>query len=150
MPKRVITTATYSADARDTFQAALDPQELQEAMKGIAVYDGLPDHPMREGDTYHADVTTFRFSKIKGYELHLERVDKDALIMQSREKGGAIKRWDHHLSVLQDGELAVWTDDVVIDAGLLTPIIARFAAFMYRRRHISRSALSIESEVRAC
>jgi len=51
MMRRIITVATYKANARDTFITAMDMRELAEAMSGIAHYKGLPERPLEEGDT---------------------------------------------------------------------------------------------------
>lgn len=147
MPRRVITTAVYLADARETFLAALDFREMSAAMKGLSEYEGLPDGPVKEGETYTVDVTTWKLFKTTGYEMFIKRVDKDALVLQSREHGGLIKSWDHHLSLRQDKETAIWIDDVVVDAGWMSPLMVRFCAYMYLRRHRYRQAQSVKSEV---
>ncbi|MGB0908652.1 MAG: hypothetical protein ACPGVT_14280 [Maricaulaceae bacterium] len=147
MPRRILITAHYQADAQQTFLAALNPLEMAEAMTGLARYDGLPDHLAKTGETWRVDVTMFGFFKTKGYAMFIESVDRDACVMQSREHGGAIKLWDHRLSVRQEGERAIWTDDVTLDAGLMTPFMARFGAYMYRRRHRYRRALSITAQI---
>ena len=147
MLRRIITVATYKANARDTFLAAMDMRELAEAMSGIAHYEGLPERPLEQGDTCVVDITTFKVFKTKGYEMFMEYLDKEACVLQSREKGGPIQMWDHHLSIRQEGEMAIWVDDVTINVGLITPVMARFAAYMYRRRHKFRKALNITTQI---
>lgn len=149
MARRVITTATYRGKAHDIFLEALDFGEMSDAMSGLAHYEGLPERPAKEGETVTVDITTLKVFKTKGYEMFIERLDKEACILQSREKGGAIKMWDHNLSIRQDGEKAIWTDDVMIEAGLITSLAARFGAYMYKRRHIHRKALNISTQIRA-
>ncbi len=147
MLRRVITTATYHGNAHDIFLAALDFSEMSDAMSGIARYEGLPKGPAQQGETYKVDITTLKIFKTKGYEMYIERLDKEACVLQSREKGGAIKRWDHRLSIRQDGEIAIWTDDVTIAAGFMTPLVARFAAYIYKQRHKHRQALDIKIQI---
>lgn len=143
MPLRVVITARHAGNADDIFDSALHFDELEAAMAGFAVYEGLPREKAREGATYVTDVTFWGLIKIKGHTMHVEKVDVAGRIIQSREHGGSIKRWDHTLSVQPDGKDAVWTDSVVIDAGWQTPFAARFAAYVYTRRHRHRGALSI-------
>lgn len=147
MPRRVITTATYKGDAREIFKTALEPGEAEGASKGFAAFTGMPDHALREGDTYTLDVTTLRVFKTKGYVIHMARVDPQACVFVSLEHGGAIKSWVHHMSIVQNADMAVWTDDVIIDGGLMTPLAARIGANMYRHRHNRRRAFSIESAI---
>jgi len=123
---------------------------MTEAMSGIAHYEGLSDLIAQEGETYKVDVTFYKIFKTRGYEMFIEHLDKEACVLQSREKGGAIKMWDHRLSVRQDGELVIWTDDVEIDAGLITPFAARFGAYLYQRRHKHRMALKISTQTTIC
>lgn len=147
MPKRVITTATYLGNAQDIFLEALSFSEMADAMSKIARYKGLANQTAQQGKTYKVDITTLKIFKTKGYEMLIELLDKEACILQSREKGGAIKTWDHHLSIRQKGEMAIWTDDVTIEAGLMTPFTARFGAYIYKKRHQHRQALSIETKI---
>ena len=142
-----MTKASYIGDAKVIFEAALDWNELKDAMQGFARYDGLPGQSCIQGETYSVDVTIWNIIKTQGYEIFIARIDKDACIMESREKGGSIRQWKHRLSVNQIGEHAVWADDVIIDAGPMTWFMARFAAYMYRRRHRRRKALHISTEV---
>ncbi|MDB2439444.1 hypothetical protein N9W89_12075, partial [Hellea sp.] len=94
-------------------------------------------------------ITTFKFFKTKNYTMFIELLDKDALVLQSREKGGAIKMWDHRLSMRQENETVIWTDDVTIAAGVITPIVARFGAYIYKKRHLHRQALNITTQIQS-
>lgn len=149
MAKRVITTATYQGNAHDIFLEALDFGAMCDAMSGLAHYEGLPRRRAQEGETISVDITTLKIFKFTGYQMFFEHLDTEACVLQSREKGGFVKMWDHNLSIQQVGKMAIWTDDVTIDAGLVTPIIARFAAYMYSRRHKYRKALSLSTQVKS-
>lgn len=150
MSARIIITADYHANASDVFRSALDFDELKKAMEGLATYEIVSgdESPAREGQTLISNVTLFGFMKTKNYAMHIERLDHDRLVLQSREHGGAIKQWDHRLSVTQIGEIARWTDDITIDAGLLTFGAARFGTYVYSYRHKKRSALTITTEIK--
>jgi hypothetical protein len=137
-------TAHYDTDPDVLFRSALCFSEMTEAMAGLATYSGLPASDTAcEGDTIIVDVTFWGVFKQKNHVLFIERLDPLQRIIQSRESGRGIERWDHNLSIRQQGSLAVWTDMIVIDAGWRTPLIARFAAFLYARRHRHRRAISI-------
>ena len=147
MPKRVITTARYHGDAAQIFQRALEPSEVEAASAGYATFVGMPDHLLREGDTYILDVTTLWIFRTKGYQIHMHKVDPAKRMFISHEKGGLIKSWIHEMSVSQDGELAIWTDDVTIDAGIFTSLVSRIASGMYRHRHKNRGPISLTSSI---
>ena len=146
---RVEITAVYNGDADAIFADALRFEELEEAMRGLAVYDGGPRGPVQQGDTYTTDVTFWKIFKTRGHVMHVEHLDHGARTIQSREHNPAIRRWDHHLSVQPDGDRVRWTDSVIIDAGWRTPVVARFAAFVYQRRHRHRQALEIHCRIAA-
>ncbi len=143
MAIRVEVEATYEGDADAIFAAALDFREMQEAMRGLAVYEGLPDAEVEEGRTYEVDVTIWHVLRNRGHRMHVERLDRAARVIESRESGGAIRRWDHTLSVQTKGDRVRWSDHVIIDAGWQTWPTSRFAGYVYRRRHRHRQALSI-------
>ena len=149
MLRRVITTAKYHGKARDIFLEALEFREMTEAMSGIAVYEGLSNEAIEQGKTYTVDITFFKVFKTKGYEMFIELLDNEACSLQSREKGGVIQMWDHKLTVHQDKEFVIWTDDVTINAGISTFAMARFGAFVYKHRHKYRKALSITTQVKS-
>lgn len=148
MPKRITTTAVYKGDAREIFLRAIEPEEMIAASEGFASFTGMPDHVMREGETYRLDVTTLKVFKTKGYEIHMRKVDTDARVFISQERGGAIKSWTHYMSVVQAGENAIWTDDVFVDGGWLTVIVAKIGSKMYRHRHNNRNPISLSSEIK--
>jgi hypothetical protein len=141
-------TAHYDADPDSLFRSALRFSEMADAMAGMATYAGFPASDTAcEGDTIIVDVTFWGVFKQKGHRMFVERLDPDQRIVQSRESGNGIKRWDHELSIQPDGTLAVWRDVIVIDAGWRTPLMARFAAFIYARRHRHRCAISITRRI---
>jgi hypothetical protein len=146
-PALVEVTAWYEGDADDIFIAALDFSELEEAMRGLAVYEGGPKGEVAEGDTYTVDVTFWGVFKNKGHVMHIEKLDRKGRVIQSREHNPAIRRWDHNLSVQPEGDCVRWTDAIVIDAGWQTAFAARFAAFVYQRRHRRRNALKIRRRI---
>ena len=148
MARTVEVTATYKGNADRIFASALRFSEMAEAMKGLASYAGLPaSDTAAEGDTIVVDVTILGLFTQKGHRIHIERIDPQGRIIQSRESGNGIRRWDHTLSVQPLGDSVLWTDTIVVDAGLRTALMARFAALMYKRRHRVRKALTVSSRV---
>ncbi|MBK8273570.1 MAG: hypothetical protein IPK89_11955 [Sphingomonadales bacterium] len=144
----VVVTAHYAADPDAVFQSALRFSEMADAMRGIATYSGLPaSDTAREGERITVDVTFWGLFTQRGHVMFIERLDPQARIIQRRESGNGISRWDHTLSVQPDGSRACWTDTVIIEAGWRTWFIARFAAFIYTRRHRHRKATSLTCRI---
>ena len=148
MTRIVRITAHHAGDADEVFQPALQFSEMAEAMAGLATYSGLPaSDTAHEGDRIVVDVTFQGFFTVSGHTMLIERLDKGQRIIQSREHGKGIARWDHTLSIQPAAHGCVWTDTVIINAGWRTPFVARFAAWMYARRHRRRKALSVRREI---
>ncbi|MEL6748150.1 MAG: hypothetical protein AAFO79_10115 [Pseudomonadota bacterium] len=151
MPYRLLVTAVYSADIDDLFARARSFDELKAAMAGFATYEGIPAGAQaEEGATYVVDATLFGWYKVRGHTFHVERVDLAQRRIQSREHQPGVRRWDHCLTIAQGGhpEEAVWTDDVIIEAGWQSSAIAHMANRIYRHRHHVRSANQLASQVR--
>lgn len=53
-----------------------------------------------------------------------------------------IRRWDHWIEISSEGKKTRYTDSVIIDAGILTPIVATFARVFYRHRQNRWRALA--------
>jgi hypothetical protein len=136
--------ALYDGDPDQIFSAACRFSEMVEAMAGFATYDGIPvDAVAHAGQVFDVDVTILRLFRIRGHRIRVETVDHENRRLQSRESGKGIRRWDHCLTVQPSGQHAEWRDLVVIDAGWRTPLVVRFAAMMYKRRHRHRRAKAI-------
>lgn len=142
---RVLTvSATYPRDADAVFAEAIDLGAMVRATEGLATYKGLPDAPMEEGKSYETYVIVWGWMHNPRYRIDVERLDPAYRIMQSREQGRGIRRWDHTLSVEPaPGGGAIWTDRIVVDSGLLTGYMVRVGRHLYRYRHRNRNATSI-------
>lgn len=150
MALMVTVSAHYAANPDEVFRSALRFSEMTQAMRGIATYTGLPaSDTAKEADRITVDVTFWGLFTQRGHVMFIERLDPRARIIQSRESGNGIARWDHTLSVQPDGPRARWTDSVIIDAGWRTWFVARFAAFVYTRRHRHRQAQSLACRISA-
>ena len=75
--------------------------------------------------------------------MFVEKLDRAARVLKSREHNRSVTRWDHSLSIQPEGQGCLWTDRVVIDAERGGWATARFARYVYARRHRHRRALSI-------
>lgn len=141
MARIVKTCGSYSRSAEDLFADALHWRDLRQAMDGLAIYEGLPDAPVREGEDFEIVITWLGRLPGGSHRIRVARLDRDARSIVFAESNPSIPRWDHVLSItpLPEGG-ALWTDEVAIEAGRKTFLVSRFAAYMYRRRHRRRGA----------
>jgi hypothetical protein len=64
-----------------------------------------------------------------------ERVDPGQYEIQSREHDPLVRRWDHMIRVRPAAGGRTWySDEIEIEAGLLTPVVWLFAQLFYRHR----------------
>jgi hypothetical protein len=61
-------------------------------------------------------------------------VHGDTRTLRDNGFGPLIRTWDHTIEVSPDGQGALYTDRVTIDAGALTPVIVTFARIFYAHR----------------
>ncbi|MEO1240824.1 MAG: hypothetical protein AAFX54_02860 [Pseudomonadota bacterium] len=54
--------------------------------------------------------------------------------MRDNGYGTMIKTWDHTIEVSPKGSGALYVDRITVDAGILTPVVALFAARFYKHR----------------
>ncbi len=143
----VTVVAEYQDDADSIFADAVDFEHLAQVMSDIAVYEGLPQEPVREGMEILSNVTFWGWLKVRGHTMRIESYDPDNRCLQSREHSPDVRQWDHHLQVEPAGDIAVWTDTITLDAGWRTPVVALFCRYMYRHRHKRRAATSLKSRI---
>jgi hypothetical protein len=59
----------------------------------------------------------------------------DRFVLRDDGHGDLAKRWDHRIIIQRlSGERCRYTDEVKVDAGLLTPFVVAFAWIFYRHR----------------
>jgi hypothetical protein len=67
--------------------------------------------------------------------LQFERIDQIGREIKTREKDPVVRRWDHRIRVEpMSGVRAHYSDEIEIDAGILTPLVWLFAEGFYRHR----------------
>ncbi|MGF1471249.1 MAG: hypothetical protein ACFB50_05825 [Rubrobacteraceae bacterium] len=77
------------------------------------------------------------FHAIPGWrhEIRVVSVDKERREIRTRERGGFVEVWNHLLKVeALSEESSLYTDEVEIEAGMLTPVVWAVAHLFYRYR----------------
>jgi hypothetical protein len=89
-----------------------------------------------EGLTIKGWVYVFCVLPMGLHSIYFEVIDPHRRYIQTREKSRWLRCWDHVLRVeaTPDGR-ARYSDEVEIDAGILTPLVWLFARCFYRHRH---------------
>ena len=101
---------------------------------------GLPEahrwpEEWREGEEVSGRIRFLHL--IPGWEhtIRAESVDEARRELRTRERGGFVRRWNHLLKVEKISEgRSRYTDEIELDAGVLTPLVWAFAYLFYRYR----------------
>ena len=72
---------------------------------------------------------------VSRHHLEVRSIDPERRTIDTHEWGGLVRTWDHTIHIEpMDARRCRYTDRIDIDAGRLTPLVARFAEVFYRHR----------------
>ena len=148
MPDELLVKASYYHDADELFERASNFSDLIDVTSRINTYRGLPPVPMEEGKTYNTDIKILVMFRCDNYDININKVCHKELLMESFESNDVVKLWSHRLQIKPTEYGSIWIDRVIINAGRRTPIISRYARFMYQHRHKHRGGHNIEASLR--
>lgn len=132
----------YDWPADRHFQAIIRYDELAEAMEGQARYQGLPAGEAVQGQCFDVNIKMLGWLPIGSWHIEVLERDDTALRLRSLEHGGAVKAWNHTITVVSTGEHSCLHRDALdIDAGWLTGLYTGMARRMYEKRHDQRQVL---------
>ena len=141
MNLRVSSTLPCSAEA-----AWRAEREVATLLKGAwpwLVYSPVAPPRLPEkwtpGQTLTVRTRLFGLLPLGQHTISVAEVDENSMTVLTHEHGGLIRRWDHRVRITPDGPNGCrYTDEIDLDAGLLTPIVWLFAWLFYNDRQIGR------------
>lgn len=135
---RTITITTdLDASADVVWSAMKTPQAFVHVAGSMLRYPVAErlDRPWRVGDELEGWTFLGGVLPFSRHRLEVVRIDDGERVLATKERGGAVKRWDHELRVDPlDDRRCTYEDRITIDAGPLTPVIVAFAHVFYRYR----------------
>lgn len=139
--RRVVVEHAYAVEAARLWDLVTDYGALAHVMRGLASFQGLPPGRTETGQVLEVQVSLF--GKLPWQPYHMEVLDCDdrAMVLRSSERGVGVKSWHHTLRVEPVGDGCRVRDVIEIEAGLMTPVFALWARYMYRARHKPRLRL---------
>jgi hypothetical protein len=109
-------------------------------MRGIISFDGLPSGTAQTGVSFEVMGSLFGKFPAQPYRMEVPECDAARRILRTHEKGAGVTSWRQTLRIeLPEGCRLI--DQIEIDAGLVTPLFALRARFLYRNRHKPRLRL---------
>ncbi|GAB0107050.1 hypothetical protein JMUB6875_60420 [Nocardia sp. JMUB6875] len=126
------------ANVDQVWSAMLSPATFAYVCRGLFAVPAVAGRiePLRAGD--RGTGWLFAFHVLPAYRHTIEVIEVDAptRTIRTRERGGVLRSWDHTLHAEPiDENTCTYSDSVDIDAGVLTPAVARIATAIYRYRH---------------
>jgi ligand-binding SRPBCC domain-containing protein len=131
----------YANDPDTVWAFAKDFTMLAPMSEGSVAFQGLPTEPVVQGQVVDFQVKPFYARSFKPYRVIMHEVNDAERRFVSLEEGAGVKSWRHTLSVTATETGARQIDEIEIDAGFMTPIIAVLAKRMYRKRGVARARL---------
>jgi len=95
-----------------------------------------------EGDEGSGWLRLLHIVPFTRWSIQVVQVDEASRIIRTHEHGWPIRRWDHTLAVEPTATGCRYTDGLVLDAGVLTPVAAGVATLLFRYRHRRWRALA--------
>lgn len=139
MPQTITLTTHIPAQPEKIWQEVQTSRLLHYVAKGLLRFVPAGGKPFPEIWTegkYKAWLLLFGFLPIGWQIVGLEYppCDNQRRLLRDNGCGWLIKTWDHMISIEPEGEGTRYTDEVKIDAGLLTMPVTLFARIFYAHR----------------
>ena len=125
----------YDHSPEAVWTVAIDLDCLKEAVRGVLVFEGMPSGAITQGQVLDVTVSMFGLLPAQPYRMEVVAFDASALCFQSNEQGMGVQHWLHSLRIVPHVRGAELIDEIEIEVGWCTPLIAAWARFMYKRRH---------------
>lgn len=125
------------APADRVWGALRAPEAFVLVAGGLLRFPAAERHGRRwsDGDEIAGWTLLFRVVPWSRHHLRIHRIDDEHRTLESREHGGAVRTWNHVITVTPlDGDRCRYEDVIDIDAGVLTPVVATFARIFYAHR----------------
>jgi len=128
----------YDAPARAVWEVAIDYDCLSEVMEGLVTFEGLPKGRFTAGQSVTVIVSLFGRLPAQPYQMDIVEFDTENMVLTSAEQGAGVKSWRHTWRVHATPTGSQLSDKIEIDAGWATWLFAKWARYIYRRRHAPR------------
>ena len=138
MPTTIELYHEYETSPEKLWRLSTDWNCLEKAMKGLITYYGLPTTEIYQGQEIVAQFSLFGIFPKSNWTMKVIEYAPEQHRIKSHEYGGPIQQWNHTLTIKKTKTGASLKDQIIIDAGRLTPIYARWGLFMYKYRHKPR------------
>ena len=147
MPTQITIESVILSPPRTVWAAVRRTDTLAAVARPLLVFRPAPGQTLPEqwpvGVPVQMRLWAFGAVPLGPHTLFVESADDEAMTVQTRELSPLLRRWDHRITVAPSGpEHALYADEVEIDAGMFTPVVAAVARLFFRHRHRRWQALA--------
>ena len=87
------------------------------------------------GDTIEVNLFAFGLIPLGEHKIVIALIDPERMEIQSRERGLLAQTWNHRITIQPiSDDRCLYTDEIELYSGKLTPVISVFASLFYRYR----------------
>jgi hypothetical protein len=115
------------------------PATLVHVARGMLGFTGSERFPdvWHEGEAVTTRLLFFHILPSWRHELRIMRVDEKNHEILSHEQGGPVRKWNHLIRIVDEASNGCrYTDEIAIDAGIITIVVWAFANVFYRYRQM--------------
>ena len=133
----------YDAPPDRVWASAVDLADLRAVCAGLVTFDDRVPRTgrIRQGDVFETAARLFGRLPAQEYRMEVAELSDEAMTFRSEESGAGVERWSHRLRVVPDGTGARLEEEITLEAGALTPLMALWARLLYGVRGRRRRAL---------
>lgn len=145
-------STTFECTAEQLWDRIVEPQSLQFVAAPLLRFEPLAagelDGEWIVGKTYVVRLSSLGFIPLGRHRIKIVAIDKVTNTIESQESGSLARVWNHTIRLHPAGAGQLhYTDEIEIEAGLLTPFIWAFAHLFYRHRQRRWKALLADERV---
>lgn len=125
------------ATADRVWAALLNPASFRYVCRGLFGIPALAGRTesYRAGEQGTGWLLLFHVVPFSRHTIRIVELDPDTRTLRTEEHGGVLRAWNHTLHVEPVAERSChYADTVEVDAGPLTPVVARVAVLIFRYR----------------
>lgn len=137
---KAIITSQLNISANDAWRLVKKSSTLIFITRGLLSFSDSDHFPAEwiEKKSVTSRLKFFGLVPAWNHEIYFQKISDSALEIITEEQGGVVSKWQHliKLSPTPNDAISLYTDQIDIEAGLLTPLVWLYAHLFYRYRQL--------------
>ena len=137
---KAIITSKLNISAGDAWRLVKKSSTLIFITKGVLSFSDSDHYPEEwlENRSVTSRLKFFGLFPAWNHEIYFQKIRDSALEIITEEQGGVVSKWQHliKISPTHNDAISLYTDQIEIEAGLLTPLVWLYAHLFDRYRQL--------------